>query len=127
MNLVSIENVVAALCFLIQQPGLPGKEVYIISDDEDPLNSFRPVEMELMRQLGVREYFLPPLPIPLFVLSWAWRLKRRSCTNPARIYAGARLIDAGFRKPVAFGESLRRFSAEAGLADRVLRPDMGRS
>jgi nucleoside-diphosphate-sugar epimerase len=111
MNLVGVGNVAAALQFLALREQTDDHELYIISDDDDPLNNYRSIETELMRLLGVASYPLPPLPMPSWILALVLRLSRRSNTNPHRIYSWARLAQAGFRKPTTLRENLRQFVA----------------
>ena len=110
MNLVCVENVVAALVFLIRREQTKSHEVFIVSDDDDPLNNFRDIEIELMTQLGVANYPVPSLPVPRQVLSGILYLGGRSCTDPKRIYDGSRLARAGYKKISTITQSLERFA-----------------
>lgn len=108
MNLVHVDNVVAALAFLIDAPAGVAGEVFIVSDDEAPGNNFRNVERCLIAGLGVRDYPVAPAPLPRWMLSAALRATGRTNSNPDRVYDGSKIVARGLRKPVAF---------EAGLAD----------
>jgi len=110
MNLVCVENVVAALDFLVRREQTMSHEVFIVSDDDDPLNNFRDIEVELMTQLGVANYPVPPLSVPRQVLSGILHLGGRSCTDPKRIYDGSRLVRAGYKKISTITQSLERFA-----------------
>ena len=65
MNLVPVANVVAAIIFVSRYAERFGGEIFIVSDDDDPQNNFIDVERFLMGALGVKEYRLPRLPIPM--------------------------------------------------------------
>ena len=110
MNLVCVENIVAALEFLIRREQTKPREIFIVSDDDDPLNNYRDIEIELMTQLGVANYAVPPLPVPQQVLSGILHLSGRSCIAPKRIYDGSRLVRAGYKKTSTLTKSLERFA-----------------
>jgi len=110
MNLVCVENVVAALGFLARREQAMFREVFIVSDDDDPLNNFRDIEIELMTQLGVANYWVPPFPVPQQVLSGILHLGGRSCTDPKRTYDGSRLFRAGYKKISTITQSLKCFA-----------------
>lgn len=111
MNLVPVQNVVAAFEFLLDLSRPLNGEVFIVSDDEDPLNNFRDVERRLMDALAIHDYSAPPLPVPRLVLSGALALAGRSNTDPDRIYDGQKLARAGFtRKPYSLDRGLHEFA-----------------
>jgi len=111
MNLVHVDNVVAALVFLIDAPRGIGGEIYIVSDDESPLNNYRDVEQRLARGLGIPHYPLPPIAMPRAALSLALKVIGRTNTNPGRLYDGSKLLQAGFRKPVPLEQGLASFAS----------------
>jgi nucleoside-diphosphate-sugar epimerase len=111
MNLVHVDNVVAALAFLIDAPCDSGGEIYIVSDDESPLNNYRDVEQRLARGLGIPYYPLPPIAMPRAALSLALRVIGRTNTNPGRLYDGSKLLQAGFRKPMPLEQGLASFAS----------------
>jgi nucleoside-diphosphate-sugar epimerase len=110
MNLVCVENVVAALLFLVERDQIAAVDTYIVSDDDDPLNNFHDVEAALIRHLGLGRYPFPPIPLPAPALTGALRLAGRTSTNPSRVYDGARLVREGCRKSTTFAEGLARFA-----------------
>jgi nucleoside-diphosphate-sugar epimerase len=111
MNLIHIDNVTAALAFLVDAPRSVGGEIYIVSDDESPLNNYRDVERILARGLGVRDYPLRPIAMPRPVLSMALGMLGGSSTNPKRIYDGSKLLRAGLNKPKPFEQGLVSFAS----------------
>jgi nucleoside-diphosphate-sugar epimerase len=110
MNLVHVGNVVAAIEFLIDRAAPQAGEIYIVSDDEDPANNFRDVELSLLRAWGRRDYLVPPLPVPPFILSALLRAAGRASTDPGRVYDDAKLRRAGLRKPCGLEQGLREFA-----------------
>ena len=111
MNLVPVQNLVAAFEFLLDLSRPLNGEVFIVSDDEDPLNNFRDVERRLMDGLTIHDYSAPPFPVPRLMLSGALALAGRSNTDPDRIYDGQKLARAGFtRKPYSLDRGLREFA-----------------
>jgi nucleoside-diphosphate-sugar epimerase len=111
MNLVNVDNVVAAIEFVLEAPVPARGEVYIVSDDEDPANNFRDVERLLMQSLRIPGYALPPLPVPGVFLSALLRVAGRSNIDPDRVYDGSKLERAGLRKPCALEPGLRAFAS----------------
>lgn len=111
MNLVHVDNVAAALAFLIDTPTDIDGEIYIVSDDESPLNNYRDVERRLAQGLGVPNYPFPPIAVPRAGLSLALRAAGRTNTNPNRVYDGSKLLRAGLRKPMPFEQGLASFAS----------------
>jgi nucleoside-diphosphate-sugar epimerase len=110
MNLVYIDNVVAALLFLIRTRLNVDGEVFIISDDEDSSNNYHDVEEYLMSRLNCRRYPFLPVPIPFPVLKTLLRIVGRTNINPELVYDCGKILSAGLKKPVRFEEGLSRFS-----------------
>lgn len=110
MNLVHVDNVVAALAFLIDVPGRVAGEVFIVSDDEAPGNNFRDVERCLMAALGIPDYPVAPAALPRWMLSTALRATGRTNPNPFRVYDCSKIVGRGLKKPVAFEKGLADFT-----------------
>jgi len=110
LNLVCVDNVVAAIRFALDAPLAAGPEVFIVSDDDDPLNNYRAVESRLAARLGRGDYPVPPLALPAAVLAAILRLRGRSNANPNRVYSGAKLAGAGFRRPAPLAAGLESFA-----------------
>jgi nucleoside-diphosphate-sugar epimerase len=110
MNLVHIDNVVAAIVFVANQAKAFSGEVFIVSDDDAVANNFRDAESALMRGFGLPDYPLPRLPLPLGVLRMLLLLLGRNNINPRCNYSGKKLEGLGFHRPMSF---------EAGLADYI--------
>lgn len=109
LNLVSVDTVVAAICFILDR----GKDVvgqtFIISEDDEVNNNFKHVEQYLFQQIYGRKYALPPVKIPLIVLSSILRLLGRDNTNPHRIFDSRKLRKLGFVTPRPLDRSLNDF------------------
>lgn len=106
MNLVSIENVVAAIRFAIDYPDHFGGETLIVSDDEDPKNNFADVESILRNVMGLGDYPIPPVPLPRIVLEMMLRSMRRNIVDTRCRFRSARLRALGFVPPLAFENAL---------------------
>jgi nucleoside-diphosphate-sugar epimerase len=106
MNLVHVDNVVAAISFLLEAESFPGGQAFIVSDDDHPANNFSGVERELMKSLGVPDYALPRLPVPAWALALLLRARGHNNVNPRRTFDGARLAALGYRPPVDFIQGL---------------------
>lgn len=110
MNLVHVSNVISAIDFLIRITNKIDNEVFIISDDEYSGNNYRYIENYLIKNLGYRNYLIPTIPIPAFVLKTLLKLSRKSNINPSLVYDCHKLHNIGFKKNT---------SLEDGLADFV--------
>lgn len=97
MNLVCVENVVAALVFLLDAAKVD-REVFIISDDDAPMNNYRDVENRLLENFG-KTYPVPRIFVPAFFLTILLRLAGKSNTNPLKKYSDQKLAALGFKKP----------------------------
>lgn len=97
MNLVSVENVVAALEFLLDAEKVD-REVFIISDDDSPVNNYRDVEDRMLATFG-KSYPISRVIISRFVLCALLRLAGKSNTNPQKKYSAKKLAALGFKKP----------------------------
>lgn len=110
MNLVCVENVVAAIRFVVAAATGDDPETFIVSDDDDDLNDYRGVESTLRRAFELPEYPVRPIALPNWMLGLALRARGRSNTNPQRVYSGAKLAAAGFVKPVSLESGLVSFA-----------------
>ena len=111
MNLVHVDNVVAAMVFLLDAPRAIDGETYLVSDDESPLNNYQDVERRLREGLGIRDYPVRPMTMPHSTLMLALKTAGRNHTNPNRIYDGSKLSGAGLKKPMPFGQGLDSFAS----------------
>lgn len=110
MNLVYVDNVVAAIRFATNVHLTSPAEIFIVSDDDDALNNYRDVESILRRSLGCDDYVVPPLPLRRALLGTVLKLRGRSNANPSRVYSSARLTSAGFKKPTSLAAGLALFA-----------------
>jgi nucleoside-diphosphate-sugar epimerase len=110
MNLVFVDQVVSALVFLAFALQRREGDVFIVSDDEHPMNNYRDVERFLIRALGLRDYPLPRIPLPPPVLATVLRLGGRSNSNSSRTYHADKLREAGFEKEGSFEAGLASFA-----------------
>jgi nucleoside-diphosphate-sugar epimerase len=110
MNLVCVENVVAAVRFAFDAPAATGPETFIVSDDDDALNDYRGVESTLRQAFGLSEYPVPPMPLPGSLFGLALRARGRSNNNPNRVYSSAKLAAAGCPKQTSLESGLVSFA-----------------
>jgi nucleoside-diphosphate-sugar epimerase len=106
MHLVPVETVVAALLFLCARREALHGEVFIVAEDDDPLNNFRDVERALRAALHRPDRRLPPLPLPSGLLGALLRLRGRSELDPYCRYSSAKLRALGFVPPLSFAAAL---------------------
>jgi len=109
LNLVCVDNVVAALVFLALTDRNVDGEVFIISDDNSPSNNYRGVENLLIKKFALKAYPMPRIPIPLFILGFLLNLAGRSQSNPSVKFSDQKLVSFGFRKPMDFEAGIDKF------------------
>lgn len=109
MNLVCIDNVIAAIEFLVTISDIKSTNIFIISDDESELNNYRDIERILQNQIFNRKYIFPRIPLPSFVLSSLCKLIGKKNVIPNRIFQGKNLAGLGFKNPVTFYDGLNIF------------------
>ncbi|OGP62306.1 MAG: hypothetical protein A2V65_10585 [Deltaproteobacteria bacterium RBG_13_49_15] len=110
LNLVCIDNVVSALAFLIHTDRKVDREVFLISDDESPINNYHDVENFLMKRLGLKAYPVPVIPLPDLVLKVLLKLTGRTNTNPFLVYDCRKILSLGFKKDLSFEQGLSGFA-----------------
>ena len=110
MNLVHIENVVSSIEFLVDTEKAMDQEIFIVSDDDSPINNYRDIEKYLIKRFGYKDYLLPRISLPRIVLSTVLKLIGKSNVNPKRVYHDRKLMNAGFKKSVSFAEGLASFA-----------------
>jgi len=96
MHLVPLRNVVDALMHLAFLLKPLNSGVFIISSDDDPVNTFDRVEACLIEALGLKTRKFPIIPIPSEILILLLKLRGRSDFNMAREYRSSKLISTGF-------------------------------
>ncbi len=110
LNLVNVENVVAAILFLAFYPArIPGS-CYIVSDDDAAENNYYDVARMLSYHLGLPSINKFKIPFQQSILSAVLRLLGRSNINPNRVYSQQKLIRLGYNKTVDFPEAIRKFA-----------------
>jgi nucleoside-diphosphate-sugar epimerase len=108
-NLVYVDNVVSAIAFLIAASLKTRQETFIISDDDESSNNYRGVERFFFKYFGWKDYVIPPIQLPLPMLTVLADLMNKF-NNPAARYDCRKIMQAGFEKPVSFEEGLSRFA-----------------
>jgi len=108
MNLVCVENVVAALVFLLDARNVD-REVFIISDDDSPINNYRDIENQLCTSLG-KSYPVPRVIVPQIFLGTLLRLVGKSNINPSIKYSDQKLAALGYKKPQRLDVAIDAFS-----------------
>lgn len=108
LNLVAVENVVAALIFLVDCEHA-NREVFIISDDDSEANNYRDVENHLLASFG-RSYLIGRVTLPSFVLKYLLLLLGKVSINPTVKFSDKKLANLGFNKPKKFKAALDDFA-----------------
>ena len=110
MNLVHVENVVAAIEFLVRYDEKLCGETFIVSDDDADANNFSNVEVVLMAAFGQKGYRIQTLSLPLAWLASILWLMGRNNVNPHCNYDPGKLLALGFVRPVTFAEGLENYA-----------------
>lgn len=111
MNLVCVANVVAALAFLLDADSKIDREIFIISDDDSPINNYMDIEKRLMKNLGIKPLPLPRIPLPMLLLATFLRLANKPQANPVVKYSDQKLAGLGFEKPMKLETGIDSFSS----------------
>ena len=109
MNLVHIENVVAALRFLIDYRPRLDATCLILSEDDEPENNFADVEAVIRGRLGIPDNPFPVVPLPPQVLSLALRAMGRNIVDPDCRFRTSLIESMGFRRVLPFCEGLNDY------------------
>lgn len=109
LNLVAVENVVAALEFLLVAKNVD-REVFIISDDDSPANNYRDIENRLLASFGI-SYIAPRVSMPKWCLKLLLRVAGKVNTNPSKKYSDKKLVELGFKKPQGLEVAVDKFSS----------------
>lgn len=109
MNLVALDNVVAAIEFLIESDRRVVGETFFVSDDDDPHNDFAGVYRMLGERLLGNPPRLPRLPIPRQLITGMLRTMGRPNWNVARTFDDGKLHRMGFRKPASLPAAIEEF------------------
>jgi nucleoside-diphosphate-sugar epimerase len=96
MNLVCVENVVAALMFLMDAEKID-HEVFIISDDDSVNNNYRDIENIFLKYFE-KSYCLPRIYVPGILLKGLFELTGKLNSNPFVKYSDQKLTALGFKK-----------------------------
>jgi nucleoside-diphosphate-sugar epimerase len=107
MNLVCVENVVAALIFLLDSDKVD-REIFIISDDDSQSNNYRDIEDRLLATFG-KSYFVSRVFFPEYFLVVMLRLAGKPNTNPSLKFSDNKLSSFGFKKPQNLDVALDSF------------------
>ncbi len=106
MNLVAVANVVAAIEFLMHCKSEFRGAIFNITDDNYSKNNFLDVERTIRESLGVGDYWLSRIPLPLNLLKLLLKLTGRNINNPCREYQSEKIRSLGFVPPISFDKAL---------------------
>jgi len=110
MNLVALDNVVAAIEFLIEADRRVVGEKFLVSDDDDPHNDFADVYRLLRECLSGGQPRMPRLPIPRHFITGLLRMTRWPNWKVARTFDDGKLRRMGFRKPASLPAAIEEFA-----------------
>lgn len=109
MNLVSVENVVEALIYLLDAGSKVDREIFIISDDDSPMNNYRDIEKLLLDELG-KSFPVKSVPLPLIFLYLLRQISGKPAANLSIRYSDKKLASFGFKKPQPLVDGIASFA-----------------
>lgn len=109
-NLVSLGTLIAAILFIFDKGQEVDRQTYIVSEDDESINNYGYIEKYLLHELCGKYYYLPPLKLPLNVLSVAMRVYGKDFYNPRIIYDSSKIRKIGFQVPRPLISSLAEFA-----------------
>ena len=110
LNLVNVENVVAAIIFLIEYQNNFSGDIYIVSEDDVAGNNFSDVEKFIKQNLELEASRLPVIFLPLWLLSFILKILGRNNINPICKYDSSKLLGLGFRRPLEFEDGIKKYT-----------------
>lgn len=128
MNLVHVDNVVAAMLFLLRHPGRFDGATFFLSEDAAPGNNFIDVERLARSELGLGAYPLPVLPLPGALLSALLRILGRNIVNPECRFRSDQIEAAGHENVHSLQDGLIDYLAwyrEAYIPAQPAAPERG--
>ncbi|WP_271411681.1 NAD-dependent epimerase/dehydratase family protein [Pseudomonas sp. Q1-7] len=108
MHLISVENVVASVVFLVSCERALDGNVFILSDDHNEKNHYQAIDRLLANAAGRRGTVFD-VAIPAWLLRVLLALMGRSQTNPELRYDCSKIVSWGFRHKVHLEESVEGF------------------
>ena len=124
MNLVHVDNVVAAIIFTIRYKTSFGGAIFIVSEDDNPKNNFAHVEQFLIRKLNAEVYQLAPVSLPLELLALLLKVLGRNNLNPRCNYDPRKLLELGFQRPADFEIGLENYADWYLSANNTTKQDV---
>jgi nucleoside-diphosphate-sugar epimerase len=108
MHLVSVENVVASVVFLVSYERALDGNIFILSDDQDEKNYYQAVDRLLANVAGKRGA-VSDFAVPAWLLRVLLAFMGRSQTNPELRYDCSKIVSWGFRREVHLEKSIEVF------------------
>lgn len=122
MHLVPVETVVAAVEHFLLRPALAGPDLFLVTDDEAPENTYRELERRLLRALGRRPRRPEPPALPLWCLSVLLALTGRNVLTTGMRFSSALLRATGFGPPVDLADAIDAYGRRAAEEPPPPRP-----
>lgn len=109
MNLVHVDNLVAAIVFLIRYPQQLEGQIYFVSEDDNPDNNFSYIEQSLINGLALKSIPLPKLKLPSWLLAALLAIRGRNNINPNCTYSPDKLLGLGYKRPRSLESGLTEY------------------
>jgi nucleoside-diphosphate-sugar epimerase len=121
MNLIHVDNVVAAIIFSATYPASFEGSVFIVSDDDNPENNYADVQAALAKGLGLGGKGHCARQAPPCLLSLLLRMTGKNNVRPMTTYDASKLKSLGFKRPQSLQAGLKDYLAwyrrKAGLVE----------
>jgi len=106
MHLLPVKEVVKCIDFLLQSKKNLSGEKFIISQDQNKLNTYFELVQYLAKKLGHKPYFSLNIPLAPKLLKLILFLKGRSQVNTIQIFDSQKLYNFGFSSNVDFSKEI---------------------
>ncbi|NNM59924.1 MAG: NAD(P)-dependent oxidoreductase [Legionellales bacterium] len=122
MHFVAVENVIAAILFLLYRPALSG--YFIISDDDCINNNYHYIIQAFSQVMNLP--LISPYPFQFIKksLPLLLRLRHRTQIDPLQRYSCNKLKQAGFNKSIEFESALQNFFGNARACHQLYSTHM---
>lgn len=109
LNLVCVENVVAAIIHIANKTSAEPFSLVNVTDDDESINNYFDV-INIIRKHASLEALSPPvMTLPVVIMRLLLKIKGKDNTNPFREYSNAKLLNEGFAKKTNLEKAIREY------------------
>ena len=109
LHLVPVKEVVSSIYYLSNVEQDLSGEIFIISQDDNPHNSYSELIKYLVIKFGHKPYPSMYIPFSSIILAILLKLRGRSQVNPGQVFSSKKLFNYGFSSNVDFTKEIDYF------------------